>query len=217
MIVGRRGLAFLGMFSLALVVTYIARGTGQPLRVATIPGSSVRFEEPRTWHSEDPAVFLDPGWAEDQKVRYPADAAFIDATVAGFRSGRFAYAAWIDLDGNGQRDSGVQASVSTARVPPASLASEALDSVRRQPAVVLPGTTAVDVILPGGPAARLDWRYTLRRADGTDATAFVRAYWVLDRDGVVAVQFASYGDRPTSLPALESFEAAIQTMRWEPE
>ena len=69
----------------------------------------------------------------------------------------------------------------------------------------------VDVTLPTGPAARLDWGYDLRLADGTTKIATIRSYWLMDGTKTVVVQLTFYGDRPE---VMNDFEAVVRTFRW---
>jgi hypothetical protein len=197
---------------IATAITVVGVVVSRQPHTTTIPGSHVQFDQPASWHAEDPAVFLDPEWAKRQKARFPDDAAFIDATVEGFRSGAFDYSAWIDLNGDGRsRDSSVEATFSTRSVAPDRLAAEALRSMSYQPVIALPGATAVDVTIPGGRAARLDWRLQLNHTDGTTIDAAVRSYWILDQGSIVVIQLTSYGSHPDDVA---SFETAIGTLRW---
>lgn len=91
------------------------------------------------------------------------------------------------------------------------LVGEARASVDRQPARVRPGTTAIEVILPGGPAARLDWSFDLSNADGTSDVTYVRAYWMASGPSIVVVQLTTYGEYPD---ALALFDKTAATFRW---
>jgi hypothetical protein len=200
----------------ALLVIAVALGIGilQKLVPAatTIPNSRLVFDKPLAWHDADPATVLDPAWAVEQKRRYPQDAALIDGMVDAYRSGRIGYSAFIDIGGTTSEAVGwVDAAVFAHDVSPAGLAADARATVNRQPVNVIGGATAVDVVLPVGRAARLDWSYDTARADGRLQVVYVRAYWVVDGPSVVAIQLVTYGARPE---VVAIFDAVAATFRW---
>jgi hypothetical protein len=183
----------------------------QPKPVA-VPNSHLVFDRPASWHSSDRAAVLDPGWAIRQKERFPEDAILIDEMVEDVRSGNIDYAAWIDLDGNtSEADGWIRVDVSDHPVGPEGLLADALASVDRQPLKVLPGTTAVDVTLAGGPAVRLDWSFELAHGDGTSEIVHVRTYWLEDSPAVIAFQLTTYGVHPE---VVATVDAVASTFRW---
>jgi hypothetical protein len=199
------------LLALGLAGTLIWRALPQR---ATIPGSDLTFERPSTWHEADLHDLLDPAWESEQKRNNPADAALIDSLVDGVRAGDITYSAWIDIDETDPEiDGWIKSDVSTqddAMSPPI-LVAYARSSVDRQPVRVRPDTTAIEVRLPGGTAARLDWSFDLSNADGSSDVTHVRSYWMSSGSSLVVVQLTTYGDFPE---AVAVFDATATTFRW---
>jgi hypothetical protein len=159
---------------------------------------------------------LDPAWEAEQKRKHPGDAALIDSLIDGVRSGDITYSAWIDIDeGDPEIDGWIKSDVSARdyELGPGMLVADARSSVDRQPVRVRPGTTAVEVGLPGGNAARLDWSFDLTNADGTSDVTHVRSYWIASGSSIVVLQLTTYAEFPE---AVAVFDAAADTFRWEP-
>lgn len=181
---------------------------------ATIPGSALTFDRPTAWHDADLADVLDPAWEAEQKREHPADAALIDSLIDGVRSGDITYSAWIDIDEDDpQIDGWIKTDVSPRdfAMGQGALVADASSSVDRQPVRVRPGTATVEVSLPGGTAARLDWSFDLTNADGTSEVTYVRSYWMSSGPSIVVVQLTTFGVFPE---AVAVFDAAAATFRW---
>jgi hypothetical protein len=183
-------------------------------RTASITGSDLVFDQPASWYADDITEYLDPAWAIEQKRLHPGDAALIDSLIDGIRSGEISYSAWIDLDARDPEiDGWIKGNVSQDAGPPAELVAKARSSVDYQPVRVRPGTSAVEVQVAGGSAARLDWSFDLTNADGTSDVTYVRAYWMADGPSLVIVQLTTYGEHPD---AVAVFDSVAATYRWRP-
>jgi hypothetical protein len=183
-------------------------------RSVHLPESRLAFDRPASWDTGDALTTFDASWAASQKQKYPDDAPLIDALVEGLASGDAFWFARVDVNGDRESDGWVLADVTDDDHRTGSVRAAAEDSVGRQPVQLRPGTTAIDVTLPAGPAVRLDWGYDLRLADGSTTIGTVRSYWIVDGSKLVAIQLTFYGEQPA---VLASFEAAIQTLRWDAE
>lgn len=200
---------------LALGIAGTAVWRALPQR-ATIPGSDLTFGRPTTWHEADLNRLLDPAWEAEQKREHPGDAALIDSLIEGVRSGDVTYSAWIDIDeGDPEIDGWIDTSVTPRdfTMGPGMLVADARSSVDRQPVRVRPGTSVVEVGLPGGIAARLDWSFDLSNADGTPDVTYVRSYWMSSGPSIVVVQLTTYGEFPD---AVAVFDSTATTFRWGP-
>ena len=201
------------MAGLLVIAVVLAVGILHALnRPVHIPDSRLVLDVPISWRAHDGSDYLDPGWAEREKERYPRDAALIDATVEMFKTGRIAYSAYVELN---EANPGAEGLFTISKrpdgVPPEGLLANALASVDRQPVSVRPGTDAQEVALPIGRVVRLDWGFDLANADGSAEIGTVRSYWFLDGTTKFVVQLTTYGEQPG---AIASFEAAVQTLRW---
>jgi hypothetical protein len=201
------------IWALLLVVGFVGTAIWRSLpQPSSIPGSDLVFERPPSWHEDDLSDYLDPAWVAQQKREHPGDAALIDSLTEGVRSGDISYSAWIDVDdGDSEIDGWIKAEVSPNDLPPGGLVAYARSSVDRQPVRVRSGTTAIEVTLSGGPAARLDWSFDLSNADGTTDVTHVRSYWMASAPSIVIVQLTTYGEYPDAVAA---FDAAAATFRW---
>ena len=203
------GLLLLAAIGLAVAIWQ----TVMPVET-TIASTRLVFDKPPSWREGNRADVLDPVWAIEEKKRYPADARLIDAMVDAFRSGDIDYYAWIEIDGDkSQPDGWVSAGSEEYPVAPKSLAGLALTSGATAPVHILPGIDAIDVTLPIGPSARLDYSYDTARDDGTVDIVYVRSYWLIDGPSVIAVQLVTYGQRPD---VVANFDAVAATFRWAP-
>ena len=179
----------------------------------TIATTRLVFDQPPSWREGNRADVLDPVWEVEEKKRYPADAELIDAMIDAFRSGDIDYYALIEIDGQPQADGWISSGSEDYPVAPRSLTGFALSSAALSPTHVLPGMTAIDVTLPIGPSARLDYSYDTSRDDGTVEVVYVRSYWLIDGPSVIAVQLVTYGLRPD---VVANFDAVATTFRWAP-
>jgi len=176
-----------------------------------ITGSRLVLDLPTTWQTADAGQIYDAAWAAEEKQKYPQDAALIDSLVDALQAGDPTWYARIDVDGDRVAEGWVLASVKDKGGTQADLHATAFASTLFQPVQIRPGTTVVDVTLPTGPAARLDWSYDLRLADGTTEIATVRSYWLIDGTKTVVIQLTFYGDRPA---VMSDFESVVRTLRW---
>jgi hypothetical protein len=197
----------------AVLAIGFAAAAGRSLpHTVVIPDTGLALDQPSTWHAAGRDEILDPEWARRNKREYPDHAAMIDDMVERFASNRLKYYGWIDVDGVSSTAEGwVEADAYPGERSTASLASTALTSVTRQPMNVRPGSTAIDVALPAGPAARLDWSYDRVAADGAAEVVFIRSYWIGGRDTLVVIQLMTAGAQPG---AVSSFDAVAATARW---
>jgi hypothetical protein len=177
----------------------------------TITGTRLVLTLPMTWQTADAGQIYDAAWAAEEKQKYPQDAALIDSLVEGLRAGDPSWYARIDVDGDHVAEGWVLVSARADGATQEGLHARAFTSTLLQPVKIRPGTTVLDVTLPTGPAARLDWSYDLRLADGTAKVATVRSYWLLDGTKTVVTQLTFYGDRPD---VMKDFEDTIGTVRW---
>ena len=176
-----------------------------------ITGSRFVLDLPTTWQTADAGQIYDAAWAAEEKQKYPQDAALIDSLVDALQAGDPTWYARIDVDGDRVAEGWVLASVKDKGGTQADLHATAFASTLFQPVQIRPGTTVVDVTLPTGPAARLDWSYDLRLADGTTEIATVRSYWLIDGTKTVVIQLTFYGDRPA---VMSDFDSVVRTLRW---
>jgi len=176
-----------------------------------ITGSRLVLDLPTTWQTADAGQIYDAAWAAEEKQKYPQDAALIDSLVDALQAGDPTWYARIDVDGDRVAEGWVLASVKDKGGTQADLHATAFASTLFQPVQIRPGTTVVDVTLPTGPAARLDWSYDLRLADGTTEIATVRSYWLIDGTKTVVIQLTFYGDRPA---VMSDFDSVVRTLRW---
>ena len=176
-----------------------------------ITGSRLVLDLPTTWQTADAGQIYDAAWAAEEKQKYPQDAALIDSLVDALQAGDPTWYARIDVDGDRIAEGWVLASVKDKGGTQADLHATAFASTLFQPVQIRPGTTVVDVTLPTGPAARLDWSYDLRLADGTTEIATVRSYWLIDGTKTVVIQLTFYGDRPA---VMSDFDSVVRTLRW---
>jgi hypothetical protein len=177
----------------------------------TITGSRLVLDLPATWETADARQVFDAAWAAEEKQKYPQDAALIDSLVEGLGGSAATWYARIDLDRDRIDDGWVLASVTDEGETQEQLHELAFTSTLFQPVKIRPGTTVVDVTLPTGPAARLDWSYDLRLADGTAKIATIRSYWLIDGTKTVVIQLTFYGDRPD---VMSDFERVLRSVRW---
>jgi len=176
-----------------------------------ITGSRLVLDLPTTWQTADAGQIYDAAWAAEEKQKYPQDAALIDSLVDALQAGDPTWYARIDVDGDRVAEGWVLASVKDKGGTQADPHATAFASTLFQPVQIRPGTTVVDVTLPTGPAARLDWSYDLRLADGTTEIATVRSYWLIDGTKTVVIQLTFYADRPA---VMSDFDSVVRTLRW---
>jgi hypothetical protein len=179
----------------------------------TIPNSRLILDLPPNWSAVDAGQVFDDAWAAEQRQKYPQEAPMIDGLVAGAKSGGLSWFARINTNGDQTSDGWVLIAVHERSKYAANLREEATRSVIFQTVSLRAGPDAIDVSLPTGPAARLDWSYDLRSADGTSEIGTVRSYWLVDGTNTIVVQLTYYGDHPELVTSLDAVAA---TFHWAP-